>query len=417
MLLICILLSFLFSAIFYAAEEAFESFSKLRFELDRKQKNLIYFILGRFYKRPGLFLMTLRLGKIITLVLFLMCMIEVTETSLHLSRDSDIGVLLLESLFMLLLILFGIMFIPQSIGKANPYFSLIILAIPLYIIYVLLLPFSLLSMFIFRLLSFVFGLKDVQLNERKTGKEDLDSFIQSTIEQASENTELETEVKIFQNALDFSRIRLKDCMIPRTEIVALDIQVSKRELLSKFIETGLSKILIYSENIDDITGYIHSTEMFAGSDEWKEKIKPVSIVPETMAANKLMKVLMQEKRSIAVVVDEFGGISGIVTLEDLVEEIFGDFEDEHDVNSYVAQKKSDTEYIFSGRMEIDKVNELFDLELPESDNYQTVAGLILHVCQKFPQPNEIIHVGDFSFIVIKKTSTKIELVRMKIVKK
>ncbi|MDR1120207.1 MAG: CBS domain-containing protein [Dysgonamonadaceae bacterium] len=249
---------------------------------------------------------------------------------------------------------------------------------------------------------------------KSMGKTDLDHFIQQTIERSPDHAELETEVKIFQNVLDFSNIRLKDCMVPRTEIVAFDLKTSKEELLAKFIETGLSKILIYNENIDDIVGYIHSTEMFSPSAYWKDNIKKIPIVPETMAANKLMKVLMQDKKTIAVVVDEFGGTVGLVTLEDLVEEIFGDIEDEHDMHSYVAKKKSETEFILSGRMEIDKVNEMFGLTLPESTDYQTVAGLILREYQRFPNFNDTIVSGRFSFTILRKTATKIELVKLKI---
>ena len=189
---------------------------------------------------------------------------------------------------------------------------------------------------------------------------------------------------------------------------------SLEELRSKFIETGLSKILVYNENIDNIIGYIHSSELFKNPEDWTQHIRSVSIVPETMAANKLMKLLMQEKKSLAVVVDEFGGTSGIVTLEDLVEEIFGEIEDEHDMKSHVAKKVSDNEYLLSGRMEIDTLNEMFGLDLPESDDYVTIAGFILHFYQKFPKLNETVQIDKYSFKIIKVTATKIELVRMKV---
>ncbi len=202
--------------------------------------------------------------------------------------------------------------------------------------------------------------------------------------------------------------------MPRTEIVACDTSATIEELRSKFIETGLSKILVYNENIDDIIGYIHSSELFKNPEDWTQHIRSVSIVPETMAANKLMKLLMQEKKSLAVVVDEFGGTSGIVTLEDLVEEIFGEIEDEHDMKSHVAKKVSDNEYLLSGRMEIDTLNEMFGLDLPESDDYVTIAGFILHFYQKFPKLNETVQIDKYSFKIIKVTATKIELVRMKV---
>ena len=226
---------------------------------------------------------------------------------------------------------------------------------------------------------------------------------------------MDTEVKIFQNALDFSNVRLRDCIVPRTEIVACDTSATIEELRSKFIETGLSKILVYNENIDDIIGYIHSSELFKNPEDWTQHIRSVSIVPETMAANKLMKLLMQEKKSLAVVVDEFGGTSGIVSLEDLVEEIFGDIEDEHDNTSYVCKQIGEHEYVLSGRLEIEKVNETFDLDLPEEDDYMTVGGLILNRYQSFPKLHEVVTIDKFQFKIIKVTATKIELVRLKVV--
>lgn len=256
--------------------------------------------------------------------------------------------------------------------------------------------------------------KAVPGNAAPHGKVDLDYFIQQSLEDAPQNSDMDTEVKIFQNALDFSNVRLRDCIVPRTEIVACDTSATIEELRSKFIETGLSKILVYNENIDDIIGYIHSSELFKNPEDWTQHIRSVSIVPETMAANKLMKLLMQEKKSLAVVVDEFGGTSGIVTLEDLVEEIFGEIEDEHDMKSHVAKKVSDNEYLLSGRMEIDTLNEMFGLDLPESDDYVTIAGFILHFYQKFPKLNETVQIDKYSFKIIKVTATKIELVRMKV---
>ena len=246
------------------------------------------------------------------------------------------------------------------------------------------------------------------------GKNDLDRFIQKTIEESGDNTEIETEVKYFQNALEFSNVKLRNCIVPRTEIVAFEIDTPFEELLTAFIETGLSKILVYKENIDNIIGYIHSSEMFTKPKDWTKHINTISVVPENMAANKLMKNMLLEKKNIAVVVDEFGGTSGVVTLEDLVEEIFGEFEDEHDTKSHIARRISDTEFIFSGRMEIDKVNENFGLEIPESEEYVTIAGYILNHYRDFPKPNETIKINKYTFKIIKVTSTKIELVRLKI---
>ena len=200
-------------------------------------------------------------------------------------------------------------------------------------------------------------------------KIELDSFIQKSIEESDSGEPVEPEMKIFQNALDFSNIHLRDCMIPRTELVAVDIdEVTVEELLQTFISTGISKVVVYRENIDNILGYIHASEMFRRHEDWKKSIRPAVFAPESMLANKLMRTLMQQKKSLAIVVDEFGGTAGLVTLEDLVEEIFGDIEDEHDTQNLVARKVSDDEFEFSGRMEIERINEEFGLDIPESDD-------------------------------------------------
>ena len=221
-------------------------------------------------------------------------------------------------------------------------------------------------------------------------------------------------MKIFQNALDFSNIKIRDCIVPRTEVVAVDLTTSLDELKNRFIESGISKIIVYDGNIDNVVGYIHSSEMFRAPKNWHENVKQVPIVPETMSANKLMKLFMQQKKTIAVVVDEFGGTSGIVSLEDLVEEIFGDIEDEHDNTSYISKQIDEREYVLSARLEIEKVNETYGLDLPESDDYLTVGGLILNQYQSFPKLHEVVRVGRYQFKIIKVTATKIELVRLKV---
>lgn len=410
-----ILISLAFSAFFSGMEIAFISSNKLRFELDKKDKSLTSRILDIFYSNPNQFISTMLVGNNIALVVYGLQMAIILEPFIAQVVSNEALIVLIQSIISTLLILFTGEFIPKTIFKLNPNFSLSLFSIPLLFIYVVLYPISKCS----SLLSFVIlkliGVKNVSGGGQRTlGKVDLDFFIQQSIEDASQNSEMDTEVKIFQNALDFSNVRLRDCIVPRTEIVACDKTATLEELRSRFIETGLSKILVYNDNIDDIVGYIHSSEMFKNPGDWTQNIRSVSIVPETMAANKLMKVLMQDKKSLAVVVDEFGGTSGIVTLEDLVEEIFGEIEDEHDIKSYVAKKISDNEYLLSGRMEIDTLNEKFSLELPESDDYVTIAGFILHFYQKFPKLNETIEIDKYTFKIIKVTATKIELVRMKV---
>ena len=252
-------------------------------------------------------------------------------------------------------------------------------------------------------------------SEHAFTKIDLDNLIQSSIESTEDNQDVTDEIKIFQNALYFSEIKVRDCMVPRTEIEAVEINSSIENLKNRFIESGNSKIIVYREDIDHIVGFIHSSEMFRNPDDWTSCIKEIPIVPETMTAQKLLKKFMQQKKSLAIVVDEFGGTAGLVTMEDLVEEIFGDIEDEHDNTNYVAKQLSGNEFVLSGRLEIEKANELLGLHLPESEEYLTVSGLILHQYQSFPKLNEVIRFGHFEFKILKSTTTKIELVKLKII--
>lgn len=396
-------------------EISYVSANKLRLELDKKDKSLTSKILDVFFHNPNQFISTMLVGNNIALVVYGLQMAILLEPWIAHFVDQEALIVLIQSIISTILILFTGEFIPKTIFKIDPNFFLRLFAVPLYIIYIVLYPVSKFSSLLSFLILKLAGVKNLKDSGVYTlGKVDLDYFIQQSIEDAPQDSDMDTEVKIFQNALEFSNVKVRDCIVPRTEIVACDKNVTTDELRSRFIETGLSKILIYDDNIDNIIGYIHSSELFKHLDHWLEQLCKVSIVPETMAANKLMRVLMQEKKSLAVVVDEFGGTSGIVTLEDLVEEIFGEIEDEHDMKREVARKISENEYLLSGRMEIDAINEMFGLDLPESDDYVTIAGLILHYYQKFPKLNESIEYGKYTFKIVKATATKIELVRMKV---
>ena len=411
---IYILISVLFSAFFSAMEVAFISSNKLRYEVDKKERSLSSPILGVFYRNPSRLVSTLWVGNSVALVVYGLQMAHLLRPLIE-SRvtGDDALIVLILSVISALLVLFVGEFLPQAVARLNPNLSLNLFSVPLFIIYLILYPISWFSSLLSAIVLRVAGMKASNAPS-VLGKMDLDYFIQQRMEDAPVDSEMDTEVKMFQNALDFSNVRVKDCIVPRTEIVACDTMTTIAELRSRFIETGFSKILVFKDNIDDIIGYIHSSELFKAPEDWTTRIRSVSIVPETMAANKLMKQLLQEKKSLAVVVDEFGGTSGIVTLEDLVEEIFGEIEDEHDTKSYVARKVSENEFVLSGRIEIDTLNEKFGLELPESDEYVTIAGFILHFYQKFPKLNETVEVDKYTFKILKVTATKIELVRMKV---
>jgi len=415
-ILIQILITMAFSAYFSGMEIAFVSSNKLRFEMDRNEQSITSRILSIFYHNPNNFISTMLVGNNIALVIYGILMAELIEKQLLADYISNEFLLvLIQTIISTLIILVTGEFMPKTLFKINPNFTLSLLAIPTFICYVVLYPISKFASGVSNLLLRLTGTKvNKEANDKAFTKVDLDYFIQSSIQDTDNEEEINTEVKIFQNVLDFSSIKVRDCMIPRTEIIAIEDDASIEELKALFIESGISKILVYKDNIDNIVGYIHSSEMFHEPNDWRDCIRQLPIVPETMNANKLMKLFMQQKRSLAVVVDEFGGTSGIVALEDLVEEIFGEIEDEHDTTSYVAKSLGNGEYILSGRLDIEKANELFPLNLPESDEYQTIGGLILHEYQSFPKAHEIITLDKFQFRIIKVTSTKIELVKLKV---
>lgn len=414
-IIVYLLITMAFSAFFSGMEIAFVSVDKLRFELERKG-GVSSRILRLFYKHPNDFISTMLVGNNIALVIYGILMAQLIGESLLTGFITNHFLMVfLQTVISTLIILVTGEFLPKTLFKINPNLALNVCAVPLFFCYILLYPISKFSSSVSYLFLRLFGVKVTKADSAKAfTKIDLDYFVQSGIDNADSRQELDAEVKIFQNALDFSTIKIRDCIVPRTEVVAVSITVSLEELKTRFIESGISKMIVYEGDIDNVIGYIHSSEMFRNPKDWRDNVNEVPIVPETMAAHKLMKLFMQQKKTIAVVVDEFGGTAGIVSLEDLVEEIFGDIEDEHDNTSYVCKEIEPGEYILSGRLEIEKVNDMLDLELPESDDYLTVGGLILHHYQSFPKLHELITVGTYQFKIIKTTATKIELVRLKV---
>ena len=320
---ISLLITMAFSAFFSGMEIAFVSVDKLRFEMERKGR-VTSRILSVFFKHPNEFISTMLVGNNIALVIYGILMAQIIGDNLLAGFiDSHFLMVLAQTVISTLIILVTGEFLPKTLFKINPNLVLNVAAIPLFICYIVLYPISKFASGVSCLFLRIFGMKvNKEASDIAFGKVDLDYFIQSSIDNAENEEELDTEVKIFQNALDFSSIKIRDCIVPRTEVVAVDLTTSLDELKSRFIESGISKIIVYDGNIDNVVGYIHSSEMFRAPKNWHENVKQVPIVPETMSANKLMKLFMQQKKTIAVVVDEFGGTSGIVSLEDLVEEIY-----------------------------------------------------------------------------------------------
>lgn len=403
------------SAFFSGMEIAFVSSNRMLAEMDREGNGIAKKIISKFYNHPNGFVSTMLVGNNIVLVVYGILVARLFDSTIFSSLDDGMKVIA-DTLLSTLVILFTGEFLPKILFKNNANRLLSVFSVPAYLFYILLWPISRFSTLMSKCLLRIVGIRmEAEADDEGFSKVDLDYLVQSSIENAHSDEEINEEVKIFQNALDFSDCKVRDCMVPRTEVNAVDVNdCTVDELMQKFVESGNSKIIVYEGDIDHIIGYIHSSEMFRNRDNWRQCVCKMPFVPETMAAQKLMHIFLQQKKSLGVVIDEFGGTSGIVSLEDIVEEIFGDIEDEHDSTKYIATQVGDNEYMLSARLEIDKVNELFDLGLPESDDYMTVGGYILHEYQSFPKLNEVITIGRYEFRIIKSTMTKIELVKLKV---
>ena len=403
------------SAFFSGMEIAFVSSNRMLAEMAREGNSIAKNIISRFYNHPNGFVSTMLVGNNIVLVVYGILVARLFDNTIFSSLDDGMKVTA-DTLLSTLVILFTGEFLPKILFKNNANRLLSVFSVPAYLFYIILWPISRFSTLVSKCLLRLVGIRmETESDDDGFSKVDLDYLVQSSIENAQSDDEINEEVKIFQNALDFSDCKVRDCMVPRTEVNAVDVNdCTVDELMQKFVESGNSKIIVYDSDIDHIIGYIHSSEMFRNRDNWRECVCKMPFVPETMAAQKLMHIFLQQKKSLGVVVDEFGGTSGIVSLEDIVEEIFGDIEDEHDSTKYIATQIGENEYMLSARLEIDKVNDLFDLGLPESDDYMTVGGYILHEYQSFPKLNEVITIGRYEFRIIKSTMTKIELVKLKV---
>lgn len=412
--IIAILATMVLSAFFSGMEIAFVASNRLLMKVGKDQSGLSQHCLKVFYTNPNSFVSTMLVGNNIVLVVYGILFARIFDGLWQLAGISnDATLVMLDSICSTLVILFTGEFLPKTLFKSNPNRLMSLLAPVSYLFYIVLWPISRFSTLLSRLFLRLLGVKMEEGNNDGTfTKVDLDDLVQSSIDNTPQGGEVDDEMKIFQNALDFPDLKVRDCMVPRTEINAVPYDCTADELQQKFVESGNSKILIYKEDIDHIVGYIHTLELFRAREKWHDHIRQMPFVPETMAAQKLMQIFLGQKKSIGVVVDEFGGTSGIVSLEDIVEEIFGDIEDEHDNTNYIAKQTADGDYILSGRLEIDKANELFNLGLPDSGEYKTISGLILHAYQSFPKLNEVVKVGKYHFKIVKKTMTKIEVVRL-----
>ena len=415
--LVITIISLLLSALFSGTEIAFVTGDRVRAEIDSHRGSLIPRIIKRFYSDADFFISSILVGNNVMLVIYGMgaaIFIDAWLEHYQVFKDSEALSLITQTLISTIVILIVGEFLPKTIFRINPNTSLRIFAFPIFIFYLLFYPISLAASWLSRMLMRLLGMKTESSAIRLLSVGDLNTYLEETIDTLEDKKEtVENEVKIFQNALDFSSTHLRDCMTPRNELVAVDIDNTDRETLSKlFTSTGRSKIIVYREDIDNILGYIHVSELFDPSSDWREHIHPVLYAPEPLMANTMMRRLLAEKRSIAVVIDEFGGTAGLVTLEDLVEEIFGDIRDEHDKATPLARLIAPDVYEISGRCEISQLNENYSLDIPEDDDYQTLAGYILHSTGTIPDQGAEVTLGHLKIDVVKKSATRLELLRV-----
>ncbi|HBZ33695.1 MAG TPA: hemolysin [Bacteroidales bacterium] len=420
---VIIVLSLLFSALFSGMEIAFVSSNKLLLQLDKSDNSLTSDIISIFYDHPQIYISTILVGNNICLVVFSIKMADLLAPYLApITQGHDLLLAFMQSLIATIIVLFMGEYIPKSIFHSNANLCLRIFAPLLLPIYAVLYPVAMFVTWLSILIMKIFGVKDRNNSSQFTfTRADFNYLLQETLDTDTEQHNIEPEVKILQNALDLTNVKLRECYVPRTDITAMPVTASASELIKAFVQSGHSKIVVYADDIDNIVGYIHSNEMFNHRDEWQKHIVQMPIVPESMAAQKLMQLFLRKKKSMAIVVDEFGGTAGIITLEDIMEEIFGDIQDEHDAEVITAKQVSDNEYLVSGRLPVDEFNEKFALKLPESDNYETLAGLILHQCARFPKINEQLTINlneDMSegkkikVQCLKITNNRIELVKI-----
>ncbi len=411
-----ILIALGFSAYFSGMEIAFIASNRMLAELEkeRDKNGLTTRVIEHFYNHPNGFVSTMLVGNNITLVIYGILIAEFFNATIFNGLEPGLAVAL-DTILSTIIVLFTGEFLPKTLFKNSSNLRLSQLAIPTFFFYFVLWPISKFTTLKSHFILLLIGVEITKENDDEIfSKVDLDYLVQSSIDN-TDDEDLEPEVELFQNALEFSDLKVRDCMLPRNEVCAVDIEdCSLEELKQKFIESGHSKLVVYQADIDNIIGYIHSSELFQNPENWRERIIEIPFVTESMNAQKLMTQLMVQKKSLAVVVDEYGGTGGIVSLEDIVEEIVGEIQDEHDTQDLEAREVDKNTYLLAARLEIDMVNETFDLKLPTSDEYQTVAGLILHIRESFPELNEVVKIGDFEFTILKKSDNKIERVQLKV---
>jgi putative hemolysin len=415
--LLIILASLFFSAFFSGMEIAFISANKLKVEVDRKGGGLSARLLSYFVRSESSFISTMLVGNNIALVVFGLSfaalMQPILSSVLPLYINSEFSIFLIQTIVSSLIILTFAEFLPKSLFRVNPNRFLSFFALPVTVIYYILYPLIVLIIGLSNLImKYVLRMPVVSI-KKPFDIVDIDNFLRDFGQHTEQESDESREIQIFRNAIDFPDVRIRDCMIPRTEVIAVPQDEEIANIRSLFSQTGLSKILIYDDSIDNIIGYVHAFDFFKRPDDIRPIIRPVMLVAETMHANKLFKNFIQQRKSIAAVVDEFGGTAGIITIEDIIEEIFGEIDDEYDRDEMIEKQTGEGEFVFSARLEIDYLNEKYALGLPEDEEYETLGGLLLHHLESIPEKGEEIEIENHTFKIIQVTEKRIELVQVK----
>ena len=395
-------------------EIAFISADRLRVELEKKQGKFSSGVIGVFIRNKGQYIATMLVGNNIALVIYGIYFAKLIEPYIRQYIDSDSTILIIQTLISTLLILVTAEFLPKTIFRENSNSLLNVLAFPVFIFYVILYPIAKFTVIVSNsALKHLFKINTNDANSKVVfGKIDLNNFLSQENESNMNDEDVDSEVKIFRNALDFPDVKVRECMVPRNEIIAIEQNESIDEIKKMFIETGFSKILVFKNSIDNIVGFVHILDVYKKVKIIKSAMHKIIVVPESMLAETLFNKLIKKHNSIALVVDEFGGTSGMLTLEDIIEEIFGEIEDEHDTIELEEERISENEFVFSGRLEIDYINEKYKINLPESSDYETLAGFIFFLHEQIPEQGEIIKTANFKFEILKTKAPKIETVKL-----
>ena len=421
--IVTIIVSLIFSAFFSGMEIAYVSSNKIHIEIEKKQEGFLAQVLTRLTAKPSKFIATMLIGNNIALVIYGFFMgdmlVDWFKTLLTTSSAmlnyllTDLS-LLSQTVISTIVILITAEFLPKVFFQIYSNTFLKVFAFPAYVFYLL---FSMISDFVIWIsdviLKYIFKTEGDQV-QLAFSKVELGNYISEQMETVEEHEKVDTEIQIFQNALEFSEVKAREVMVPRTELEAVEIHSSIKDLSDRFTNTGYSKILVFRDTIDDILGYVHSFDLFKKPKTIRSIIMPVEFVPETMLINDIMNVLIKKRKSIAVVLDEYGGTSGIITIEDIVEELFGEIEDEHDSIDLIEERINDNTYKFSARLEVDYINETYKLNLPENENYETLGGFIVSRTEEIPQKNDELEIENLRFTILEVSNTKIDLVLMEV---